>query len=332
MIEVKVHNITLYYRLIALWAVCEAFAGGIMHAAKMPFTGMIVSGLAVTCIILIAFYFPNKSAIIKATVIVALFKLMLSPHSPPTAYIAVFFQGYLGQLLFYKTRNFTFSAIALAVIALVESAIQRLLVLIIIYGTDLWQALDLYIMKVTGGNEKNYSGIAAIAYIIIHAIAGFIIGTFAVKIIRHSGNWLLQYPEYKINTTTIPEQTDQYKRKRNKINKALGLIWLILVMLLIQAYANPADAVLPAGKAAGIIIRSLLIVLSWYILIAPLCLWLIKRFIQSKQKMQSGTVKIIWALIPETRYIFMQSWKLSATETGIGRIRLFIKIIILNIV
>src|SRR5687768_16638237 len=96
----------LYYRLVSLWIVCEAFAGGILHAARIPFTGMMVSSLSVTCISLIAFFVPSRTAILKATIIVAFFKLMLSPHSPPTAYVALFFQGYMGQLLFINRKYF----------------------------------------------------------------------------------------------------------------------------------------------------------------------------------------------------------------------------------
>src|SRR5687767_5786888 len=107
--EQNFYNATLYYRLVALWVVCEAFAGGLMHAAKIPFTGMVVSSLAVACIMLIAYHVPSRSAILKATVTVAFFKLLLSPHSPPTAYIAVFFQGYLGYLLFNHRKHFLLS-------------------------------------------------------------------------------------------------------------------------------------------------------------------------------------------------------------------------------
>ena len=136
----------VYFRLIALWVICEAFAGGIMHAAKFPFSGLIVSSLAITCIILIAHYVPTRSAIIKATVIVAIFKLMLSPHSPSTAYIAVFFQGMMGQLLLSNKRYFNFGAVILAVLSLVESAIQRILVLVIVYGNELWKVINGFIL------------------------------------------------------------------------------------------------------------------------------------------------------------------------------------------
>ena len=46
----NVYDKQVYYRLIALWVICEAFAGGIMHGIKLPFTGLIVSSLAITCI------------------------------------------------------------------------------------------------------------------------------------------------------------------------------------------------------------------------------------------------------------------------------------------
>ena len=127
----------IYYRLIALWVLCEAVLGGMMHAVKIPFTGIVVSSAAVICISLIAYYVPVKGAILKATIIVAIFKLMLSPHTPPTAYVAVFFQGLMGQILFFNLRFFRLSCILLAVLALVESPIQRIIVVTVLYGDNL---------------------------------------------------------------------------------------------------------------------------------------------------------------------------------------------------
>ena len=75
----------IYYRLITLWVLCEAMLGGVIHAAKIPVSGLIVGSCAVICICLIAFYHPTKGAIIKATIIVAIFKMMLSPQAPPLA-------------------------------------------------------------------------------------------------------------------------------------------------------------------------------------------------------------------------------------------------------
>ena len=107
-----------YYRIITLWVLAEAFAGGLFHAIKLPGSGMIVSGAAVVCICLIGKYKNSFGSILKATVIVAIFKLMLSPHSPATAYLAVFFQGFLGELLFCTRRFYRLSCILLGTFAL----------------------------------------------------------------------------------------------------------------------------------------------------------------------------------------------------------------------
>ena len=70
-------TLLIYYRLIALWVICEAMLGGIIHGLRIPVSGLIVGSASVICISLIAFYNPVKGAILKATLIVAIFKMML---------------------------------------------------------------------------------------------------------------------------------------------------------------------------------------------------------------------------------------------------------------
>src|SRR5690349_19440211 len=96
----------IYYRLIALWAVCEAMLGGIIHGLKIPVSGLVIGSCAVTCISLIGWYYPVKGAILKATLFVAICKMILSPQASFPAYIAVFFQGILGELLFHKRKHY----------------------------------------------------------------------------------------------------------------------------------------------------------------------------------------------------------------------------------
>src|SRR5262245_11283230 len=96
----------VYYRLIAIWVVCEAMLGGIIHALKLPISGLVVGSCAITIVCLIAWYAPARGAILKATVIVAIFKMMLSPQAPLPAYFAVFFQGLMGEVIFRKDRRF----------------------------------------------------------------------------------------------------------------------------------------------------------------------------------------------------------------------------------
>ena len=68
-------------RLTALWALNEAGLGGLIHAMRVPFTGIVVGSTAVVLIALIAFFAEKKAkAILKATVIVLLIKAAASPH------------------------------------------------------------------------------------------------------------------------------------------------------------------------------------------------------------------------------------------------------------
>ncbi|MBL7748647.1 MAG: hypothetical protein JNM19_14520, partial [Chitinophagaceae bacterium] len=151
-------NKQLYYRLIALWVISEAMLGGIIHGLRIPVSGLLVGSCAVVCICLIAWYAPVRGAIIKATIIVAIFKMMLSPQAPPMAYAAVFFQGLLGELLFRNKKYFTVTCILFAVLALLESGLQRILVLTIIYGNDLWVVINDFINGLTKQKTAtNYS-------------------------------------------------------------------------------------------------------------------------------------------------------------------------------
>lgn len=323
----------LFYRITALWVICEAFAGGIMHGIKIPFSGMMVSSLAVFCIILLAWYVPSKTAIIKATVIVAIFKLMLSPHSPPTAYIAVFFQGLMGQLLLNK-RYFSFSAMLLAVLALVESAIQRILVLVILYGNDFWKAVNEFIQKVTGDKTiNNYSLILAIAYIIIHALVGLFVGYFAAKLVKSSGRWKEELSGYIIKDESYINDPliVRTKRKRKKLKLVFLVSWVLLLAFYIQSVFDPANSILPKGEVVQILIRSALIIIAWYLFLSPLITTLIKKALIAKQEKNKADMNATMQLLPEIKMIFQKSWQLSAGKKNFARLKFFIKILLVNI-
>ncbi len=327
------YNKQVYYRLITLWVICEAFAGGIMHAAKLPFTGLMVSSLAVTCIILIGYYVPTRSAIIKATVIVAIFKMMLSPYSPPTAYIAVFFQGMMGQLLIRKHGYFNIAAIILAILALVESAIQRILVLVIVYGNDLWKAINLFIQKLTKEKDPtNYSFIIAVSYILLHALIGIFVGIYAARLAKGSSGWKNMYADLVIDKNELKTEIEINKnRNRKKIKILFVFTWLVLLALYIQSYWDPKHAFIPSGIVINIILRSVLILLSWFLIFSPLLMLLIKKLLRSQQIQNKQEINEVMLLLPQTRYIFKRSFILSENKKGPARIKLFFKILLINI-
>lgn len=324
----------IFYRLVSLWVVCEAFGGGLMHGFKIPFSGMIISSLAVTCIILIAYHVPSRSAIIKATVIVAIFKLMLSPHSPPTAYLAVFFQGITGQILFARKGLFRFSAILLAVLGLVESAIQRILVLVIVYGKQLWEALDVFIRKLTGEPGTNsYSLMIAGLYITIHAIAGIFVGIYAYRIAERSVMWKNMHPELILTDKT--EIVNSYKkstRKKRRIKRIIVIFWIILLFAFVHDHFYPGQSIIPSHDAVTIIVRSVLIIMSWLLIVSPLLMMLIRKMLLKRQSKYSEEIAAVTELIPQTRLIFSRCWEVSSVKSGLYRLKYFLKLLLINMI
>jgi hypothetical protein len=322
---------SVYYRLIALWAVCEAFAGGILHAFKIPFSGMVVNSLAITCIIFIAKYAPTRWSILKATILVCIFKMMLSPHSPPTAYIAVGFQGLMGHLLFLSQRYFILSGVVLGALTLVESSIQRLLVLFIVYGKTFWQALDTYLQKLTGANEMtSYSLILAGLYVSLHFLVGIFVGLKAGHWAQHAHQWRLTNAQYLVQDLQI-ESLPQASLKKKKRKKLWVVLWLILLALYMHAWLFPQEAVLTLDGVNGIILRAGLIILGWWILLRPVVQWCINKFMTHQKQKLGSDLTIIHNLLPEIRTIFIKSWDLSADKKGLSRLTLFVRILMLNI-
>ena len=115
-------------RLTALWALSEAALGGVLHAFHVPLTGLFINSSAVLIMVLIASASDKKGTILRATIIVLIIKGMVSPHTPLNAYIAVSFQGILGEFLLRFRKYMVISAVLLGMVTLFQSAIQKLLV------------------------------------------------------------------------------------------------------------------------------------------------------------------------------------------------------------
>ena len=340
----------LYYRLITLWVISEGVAGGIIHSLHLPFSGMFLSGFAVLCICLIAYYQGDKKkdaelstnpkqitkgAILKAAIIVCIFKMMLSPNTPPSAYFAVLFQGVMGQVLFSSLKSFRLSCILLGFLALIESAIQRILVLVLLYGASFWNAVNEFITKLTNAKViTNYSLLLAIAYISLHGIFGILIGIWAYRLVNKSQLWEKNQPAYlikeledaKVQEIRIPS------RKKWKWAKSFFMfIWILLLLLYFQSLLKIGKPVLPSSKALQILIRSLLIFFTWYFLASPLLKHFLKIKLQNQQEKSGSDISRILLLLPSTENIFRKSWDLSASMIGLKRLGLFWKIILINV-
>ncbi len=320
----------IYYRLIALWVLCEAMLGAIIFTFKIPVSGLVIGSCAVVCISLMAWYVPAKGAILKATLIVAIFKMMLSPQAPPPAYIAVFFQGLMGELLFWNRKYFRFFCGLLALLAMVESAFQRILSITIIYGNDIWTAVNGFLKNLTGSEQlTDYSFFIIFWYVLLHIIAGLLVGVWAGFLpqrIRHMGDLQKKY-----NVETISTVINIPKRKRKKtIRLVLFIIWIAFLAIYIQSFFKIGTALLPSAMILRILIRSVIILLTWYFLISPVLKQLLHKWLQRKKQQSAEQIQQVLSLLPSTQGLVNKSWQLAAEKKGWSRITLCCKIILAN--
>ena len=311
----------VYYRLVALWVLAEAMLGGMIHGLRLPVSGLIVGSAAVVCISLIAWYDPRRGAILQATIIVAAFKLTLSPHSGVFAFTALFFQGVCGELLFGGRRNFAFNTTMLAVLALLESGFQRIIVLTLVYGRELWSVInDLGTEWLPGPGKVNYSLYIVLGYLLIHFITALWIGSFAGRLPSRIDQ-VKPVPVLPDNREPAPFVT-----VRKRARRLLILVWVLLLLLLIQASIFPGEAWLPENRTAKILVRSLIIMIGWAVLLGPALKYLLRRWLAGKKSALSREIAAVSSILPDMRMILQSAWRSSSGCRGLKRVSLFTRL------
>jgi hypothetical protein len=291
-------------RLTALWALNESGLGGILHAAKFPFTGIFVGGFAVILISLIARY-SNYSfkAILKATAMVLMIKAAVSPHSPFPAYIAVSFQGVLGAFIFSTTKNFKAVPILFGGFALLESAIQKILLTVLFFGMSFWKSVDDFVINTLKifqlPADFSFSEWIALSYVFVYFVLGLIIGRFASQIPDAVST--LDFSMIDFSEAGSPIVLNSNKRKNRK-NIFLVIILVILLSINLTGIFNDWHFV-------QLITRVSFFMLFFYYLVGPLTTLLIKFLsrnrIQEISELNENVVQLRGFVKPIVKHVKM---------------------------
>lgn len=326
-------NQSAVWRVTALWALSESTLGGLLHAFKVPFRGMFINGAAVVFISLIAFLSENRKEIFKSTLLVLLVKGVVSPHTPLTAYFAVFIQGLLGQLLFFKKNFFRISAATLGILTSLLSSLQKIVILTLVFGNTLWESIDQFaafviklFFKEDVGINFRFSYLLAGTYVAIHVLFGLMIGILAGKI----PGWINNIVKDDFSFTAEPEyklpkiKTTKGKRK-HWWNRPSGIVlFSFAVIMVVLSYLFPF---FDSNKPLEIIImfvRAVVIMLIWYKLLAPAAIKILNKLLKKKQNIYSKQISSIVEMFPQLRYIIKYSWEISSSEKKLKRIKSFI--------
>ncbi len=322
------------WKITALWAFSEAALGGILHAFRVPFRGVFIGGSAAILISLLAFFSKEKGVILRSTIIVIIIKGIASPYTPLTAYLAVFLQGILGEVLFFNKKFFKVSAFVLGILVLLFSSMQKIIVLTVLFGNTLWDSIDQYgkaiISEFIANKETleiNLSYIIVGMYLGLHIILGMLIGTFAgrfpfkiIKIIHH------EKPEIDGFYSSFNNQVDPNKQKhKHWWQKPTGYLFIILILgLIILSYLYPKAGSNKTMEVLIMVFRAIGIMIIWYFLLAPLLFKFLRKYLKKKQNQYSAEISKIVDNFPHFRKLVYHCWKNSSNEKGYIKIKYFV--------
>jgi hypothetical protein len=318
-------------RLTALWAFTESGLGGIMHALQIPFTGLLVGGMAVIMICLIAeFSEYSYKQVLKSVIIVLIVKAMASPFTPVTAYIAVSFQALLGYVLFSMLGVNFISIILLSTVAMLESAIQKLLVLTLFFGESLWKAMDKMIDL-----ASNQFGITISTgsywivgfYLFFYITGGFFIAWLSwrtVKKIDTANSFFILKNSSAVNTGFV-NSNGPVKKKGYKKIWLLLLIMIVLSALLFFFSADKRQGWLEVLKTVTWTLSAMLI---WFVILTPLIAKGIQKLLKKKESRYSDEVLSALAFVPVLKQLTALAWQQSKLQRRFKRWYFFITALI----
>ena len=306
--------------LVVFWAFVESFLGGVLHALQVPLRGIVIAGAAVACLITIAAVSSGNlsrptrffaSDLIRATLAVMAVKLILSPQAPPTAYVAMLFQGFTAYLLFGLIPSFRVAALLFSVLALLETAFQKVLVLFLFFGSDFWSTFSDWINELHLQFAFLPFSLQAIVitYLMLYLLAGLLIGY-----------WFGQWPQralskkeelLKLFSDAALPTSEPNPQKR--ISKKNTWVILVLALLLTGMYVMPSSVILLT------FFRVLIIGLLIYLL-SPLLLRYLTKVL-SKKIEQSIILRMIDSIDEQKRYFYF-CWQLYKKKSVLGRLLL----------
>lgn len=306
------NNSIVITRLTALWALSECALGGIMHAMKIPFTGIFVGGLAVICIALIAFHADSVfKEVTKATIVVLMIKAGVSPHTPVPAYIAVSFQGLLGTIIFSLSKNFKTTAPVYGCVAIAESAIQKFLFTTLIFGKSVWVALDIFVKSVLKDlhlpNDFSFSFWMVTLYIVIYAAWGLMLGFFI-------SGMPAALEEIKNEKLKIEKQPTIFI-ERNKRFKWLSYLLIMSFIAIVFFLEGKMNHIL------YIVLRSLAVTMLLFVIVRPIIVSLINYLGKNKKEDISKVMNLLPAIRSYVKPSFMLSKK---SFKGLKRYKYFV--------
>lgn len=303
----KTHYSPSYFRLVALWALAETGLGGVMHALHIPFTGLFVGGFAVVTIALIGKQTQSAKALLTATLYVVLLKGVISPQSPPMAYVAVLFQGISGALLYGVFPTF-FGVVIHPLLSMIESALQRVFMVTLFFGMAFWKALDDLSQRLAmqlGWEWTESTSVWIIAgWITLHAVWGLLLSFMIWKMASSVDHVKPLYKKALSQTITAKAVPKKTKKKKPLY---LGLLLFFLTASLLLTYLDSWKL----SQLVTVMLRSFLVVGLWFLIVIPIVKWGIQKWVSKRQAKDQNTLSLLMSELNLISQRVPAFWKVS---------------------
>lgn len=330
------NNYQLIQKYTALWAFSESIFGGILHAFKIPFTGLFLGGFAVIFLSLIEDISTSKRDILKVTSVVIIIKFLLSPNTPFTAYLAVFMQGIFAFLAFSIIKNRTFAIFTLSFLSGLWSASQKIVVTTLIFGMNFWYSIDeftIYLAKIVGlslTESFSMSFVLILAYYSLHIVGAVVFARIAVHLpvflVQNNSKIERMLNELKSFEEINSQNDNSIKRSKKKkwYRKPSRIILVIfLILFAVITYLNPELSKIKFIDVVSMLVRAVILIYAWFKIISPV---LVKIFLKIlKRNSNLEYINGFTEYFPEFKNIILYSWKLSSSQSKLFRIKSFVE-------
>ncbi len=296
------------YKLTLLWAFAESGLGGLLHGFKLPVTGFVLGAFSVVIISLIAYFSltPYRD-ILQATLLVLAIKFTVSPHSPLPAYVAVSFQGFLGALMFQVAGHRFLTVLLFSILVLFESAVQKPLVATLLFGTELWAAIDALMKQLfsfVGMKEVDHaSWLFLLLYSSLYILWGVFVGIWGYRLPRHLH--ALDVDREMLKQSTMHPVNGSRK------NKTRWFFFAMLSLMVVSLFLYLLNSVNPWWY----LLRTALILFVVYAFLVPLLKWLLQRFSTNRKSF----VEDYLTQLPRLKITLQQAVVLSSNEKSYRR-------------
>lgn len=315
---------TATIRLIATWALAEGVLGGVLHALKVPFTGLVVGSAAVVLLALLGRVVARPGELLRATLVVLIIKALLSPHAPLPAYLAVSFQGLMATLLLRRSQRpavYRLTCVALGGLALTESAIQKLLVLTLLLGQGFWQAADGFLQSILEqlgvlASTSGYARWLAGGFVGLHVVVGLAVGGWAGWLATAPAPRARQLPDRPASIQVDSDETvplGDWHRSRGG-GRRWWTVALLATLATVVLLLEPTW--LPRHAAVRLVVRVVTLLLIWQWLLGPVLQgWVRTWLLRQRRYRLAADVDAVLDLLPETKLLLRQAWQDTASPT-----------------